>query len=85
MVKVPALTVPQLAPCASSARARRLWVIRYTQSEAQAIAGAPRHGLRGSSEPPPKSPVLTAFDCVGVAHMDLKLQNVWSVRKKARF
>ena len=34
-VKVPALAVPQLGPCASSGRAWPLWAARYSQSEAQ--------------------------------------------------
>ena len=34
MVKVPALAAPQLAPCASSARAWRIWAARHSQGEA---------------------------------------------------
>ena len=37
MVNVPALAVLQLAPCASSARAWRLWAARHSQSEAQPL------------------------------------------------
>ena len=39
--KVTALAVPQLAPCASSARAWRLRAARYSQSEAQPLGARP--------------------------------------------
>ena len=58
-LKVPPLlgsTVPQLAPCASSARAWRLCAARHSQVEAQAT-GDPSHRLECSSEPPPRSPI----------------------------
>ena len=48
------LAAPQLAPCASSARAWRLWAARYSQSEAQPL-GRPATASGGRSEPPPRS------------------------------
>ena len=50
MVKVPPLAAPQLAACASSARAWRLRAARHSQSEAQPL-GAP---------PPPRVAELAA-------------------------
>ena len=41
MAKVPALAGPQLAPCAFSERACRLWAARYSQSEAQPLGVHP--------------------------------------------
>ena len=45
------LAVPHLAPCASSARAWRLWAARHSQGEAQPL-GAP---------PPPRGHTRAAF------------------------
>ena len=39
------LAVPQLAPCASSGRAWRLWAARHSQSEAQPLGAQPRPQL----------------------------------------
>ena len=41
MVKLSPLAVPQLAPCASSGRAWRLWAARHSQSEAQPLVPQP--------------------------------------------
>ena len=47
MVKVPALAVPQLAPCTSSHHAWRLWAAWYSQGEAQPLgAQPPPRGLK---------------------------------------
>ena len=49
MTNVPALAVPQLAPCASSARAWRLCAARHSQVEAQATGRpATASGARAS-------------------------------------
>ena len=42
MVKVPALTVPRLAPCASSGRVWRLWAALYSQSEDRKLGSQPQ-------------------------------------------
>ena len=60
MVKVPALAVRQLAPCASSAgRTWRLWANRYVQNEAQPLGAQPR--LQGLKRAASKVADLTAF------------------------
>ena len=41
MVKMPSLAVPQLAPCASSARAWRPRAARHSQSEARPLGAPP--------------------------------------------
>ena len=50
MVNVPPLAVRRLRPCASSARAWRLWAARYSQSEAQPLG----------AQPPPRGPKRAA-------------------------
>ena len=62
MVNVPALAVPQHAPCASSARAWRLRAARHSQGEAHPL-GTPRHRLGGSSELPPTPPIHCLWPC----------------------
>ena len=62
-VKVPSLAVPQLAPCASSGRAWRLWAARYSESEAQPLgAQPPPRGLELAAS---KVGHFTAFDHPG--------------------
>ena len=64
MVKVPPLAVPQLAPCASSGRACRLWAALYPQSEAQPLGAQPPP--RGLERAASKVADFTAFDHVTV-------------------
>ena len=68
VVKVPPFVVPQLAPCASPARAWRLWAARHSQGEAQPPGAQPP-----GAQPPPrglkraasKVVYFTAFDRLG--------------------
>ena len=68
MLKAPALAGPQLAPCASSARAWRLWAAWYSSGE-RPRHWTPSHRLRCSSEPPPKSPISVRLT-VQVLHLE---------------
>ena len=64
MVKLPALAVPQLAPCASSGRAWRLWAAQYSQSEAQPLGAPPLP--RGLKRAASKVADFTAFGHLGM-------------------
>ena len=58
----PAWALPQLGSCASPGRARRLgaaWAARCSQGEAGPLGA--RHGLEGSSSPPPGPPISPPF------------------------
>ena len=52
--------MPELGACASSGRAWRLWAAWYSSGE-RPRHWTPSHRLGCSSEPPPKSPILSAF------------------------
>ena len=60
MVKVTPLAAPQLAPCAPSARAWRLWAARYSQREAQPLGPQPLP--RGLERAASEVSDVTAFD-----------------------
>ena len=67
MVKVTPLAAPQLAPCAPSARAWRLWAARHSQSEARPLTAQPLP--RGLERAASKVADFTAFDHPGSATM----------------
>ena len=59
-VKVPPLAAPQLAPCASSGRAWRLWAARHSRCDAQPLGAPPPP--RGAKRAASKVADFTAFD-----------------------
>ena len=69
MVKVPPSAVPQLAPCASSARTWRLWAARHSQSEAQPLGTQPPP--RGLKRTASKVADSTAFDRAGAGRFGI--------------
>ena len=81
MVNVPALAGPQLAPCALSGRAWRLWAAQYSQSEAQPRGTRPQP--RGLTRAASKVADSAAFDRQArtVVPEDLEEQlSIWAAK-----